>query len=216
MWKQCAEGLSGATCQTGSAQTFTWANALAHAEASTFANYTDWRLPNVKELSSLVEDCRVSRPSTRTASRTPRVRISGRVRPTPRFEPRVVRGLRPMADSPNTTNRSHALPRSSRARRTVILAADSDSVNPGSNPGPPANMQKAPSRGLLHVDSCPKAVGRHSHADVRGQGHLAARDCRPTQGPPESRRSAFPCRRAGPGPFGGKGLPPYARSARKP
>ena len=58
MWKQCAEGLSGATCQTGSAQSFTWANALAHAEASTFANYTDWRLPNVKELSSLVEDCR--------------------------------------------------------------------------------------------------------------------------------------------------------------
>jgi hypothetical protein len=60
MWKQCAEGLSGATCQTGSAQTFTWANALVHAEASTFASYIDWRLPNVKELSSLVEDCRVS------------------------------------------------------------------------------------------------------------------------------------------------------------
>lgn len=58
MWKQCAEGLSGATCQTGSAQTFTWANALIHAETSAFANYTDWRLPNVKELSSLVEDCR--------------------------------------------------------------------------------------------------------------------------------------------------------------
>lgn len=60
MWKQCAEGLSGVTCQTGSAQTFTWSNALARAEASTFAGYTDWRLPNVKELSSLVEDCRRS------------------------------------------------------------------------------------------------------------------------------------------------------------
>ena len=57
-WKQCAEGLSGATCQTGTALSFTWANALAHAEASTFASDTDWRLPNVKELSSLVEDCR--------------------------------------------------------------------------------------------------------------------------------------------------------------
>ena len=65
MWKQCAEGLSGASCQTGSVQTFTWANALAHAEASTFAGYTDWRLPNVKELASLVEDCRVS-PSINT------------------------------------------------------------------------------------------------------------------------------------------------------
>ena len=60
MWKQCAEGLSGGTCQTGSFQTFTWANALAHVEGSTFASHTDWRLPNVKELSSLVEECRVS------------------------------------------------------------------------------------------------------------------------------------------------------------
>ena len=58
-WKQYATGLSGATCQTGSAHTFSWAQALAHAEVSTFANYTDWRLPSVKELSSLVEDCRV-------------------------------------------------------------------------------------------------------------------------------------------------------------
>ena len=65
MWKQCAEGLTGTNCQIGSAQTFTWANALAHAEASTFANYTDWRLPNVKELRSLVEECRLS-PSINT------------------------------------------------------------------------------------------------------------------------------------------------------
>jgi len=65
MWKQCAEGLSGTNCQTGSAQSFTWANALARADASTFANYTDWRLPNVKELSSLVEECRSS-PSINT------------------------------------------------------------------------------------------------------------------------------------------------------
>jgi len=58
MWKQCAEGLSGTNCQIGSAQNFTWADALARAKASTFANYADWRLPNVKELSSLVEECR--------------------------------------------------------------------------------------------------------------------------------------------------------------
>jgi len=58
MWKQCVEGLSGASCQTGSEQSFAWADALAHAEASTFASHNDWRLPNVKELSSLVEVCR--------------------------------------------------------------------------------------------------------------------------------------------------------------
>ena len=59
MWKQCAEGLSDATCQTGSAQTFPWRSSLAQAEAGAFAEYSDWRLPNAKELLSLVEACRV-------------------------------------------------------------------------------------------------------------------------------------------------------------
>lgn len=58
MWKQCAEGLDGAGCETGALQTFTWREALALADTSTFGGYTDWRLPNVKELFSLVEDCR--------------------------------------------------------------------------------------------------------------------------------------------------------------
>jgi len=58
MWKKCAEGFSGAACQTGASEIYSWADALAHAEASTFANHSDWRLPNVKELSSLVEECR--------------------------------------------------------------------------------------------------------------------------------------------------------------
>ena len=58
MWKQCNEGLSGATCEIGSSLLLNWDEALALAEASTFAGYSDWRLPNVKELSSLVEECR--------------------------------------------------------------------------------------------------------------------------------------------------------------
>ena len=58
MWKQCTEGLSGAGCETGSAQTFMWGQALTEAKSSTFANYSDWRLPNIKELASLIEDCR--------------------------------------------------------------------------------------------------------------------------------------------------------------
>lgn len=57
MWKQCAEGLSGATCATGSAQGFTWANALSYAEGSTFGNHADWRLPSRDELHGLVETC---------------------------------------------------------------------------------------------------------------------------------------------------------------
>ena len=55
MWKRCAEGLSGTDCATGSVETHRWQQALELAPLSNFAGYTDWRLPNIKELSSLVE-----------------------------------------------------------------------------------------------------------------------------------------------------------------
>ncbi len=59
MWKRCSEGQNwdGSTC-TGTANSYTWRQALAAASTSSFADYTDWRLPNVKELRSLVEECR--------------------------------------------------------------------------------------------------------------------------------------------------------------
>jgi hypothetical protein len=58
MWKRCAEGQTwdGATC-TGGASNFNWQNALAAAANLTFAGYSDWRLPNVKELQTIVEYC---------------------------------------------------------------------------------------------------------------------------------------------------------------
>jgi hypothetical protein len=56
MWKHCTEGLSGPTCSGGSALSLYWSPALSAATASTFAGYTDWRLPNKKELESLVDD----------------------------------------------------------------------------------------------------------------------------------------------------------------
>jgi len=59
MWKQCPEGLSGAGCATGTAATYTWQGALQAAEslnaAGGFAGFTDWRVPNIKELHSIVE-----------------------------------------------------------------------------------------------------------------------------------------------------------------
>ena len=59
MWKQCIEGLSGAGCVTGTATTFTWQGALQAAQALNvaggFAGHTDWRVPNQKELNSIVE-----------------------------------------------------------------------------------------------------------------------------------------------------------------
>ena len=56
MWAQCAEGLSGSACTVGEAANFTWEEALIRARDSGLAGYTDWRLPNLKELFSMVEE----------------------------------------------------------------------------------------------------------------------------------------------------------------
>jgi hypothetical protein len=45
MWQQADDGIAR-----------TWEQALAHCEGSTLANRTDWRLPNVRELASIVDD----------------------------------------------------------------------------------------------------------------------------------------------------------------
>jgi len=57
MWKRCLEGqtLSAGAC-TGAPTIYVWTDALAAARASTFAGHDDWRLPNAKELFSIVED----------------------------------------------------------------------------------------------------------------------------------------------------------------
>uniref|UniRef100_UPI004056AAD6 Lcl C-terminal domain-containing protein n=1 Tax=Candidatus Electronema sp. TaxID=2698783 RepID=UPI004056AAD6 len=57
MWKRCPEGYtytSPNTCTAGATATYTWSVALTLP--ATFATYTDWRLPNVKELQSIVEE----------------------------------------------------------------------------------------------------------------------------------------------------------------
>jgi hypothetical protein len=60
MWKKCAEGQTGSNCENGSAAGFTWQGALHQPRMINngpgFAGYHDWRLPNVKELRSIVEE----------------------------------------------------------------------------------------------------------------------------------------------------------------
>ena len=55
IWRRCAEGMqvSGGTC-TGTAQTYTHEAALQRAAAVA----SPWRLPNIKELSSIVDKSR--------------------------------------------------------------------------------------------------------------------------------------------------------------
>ena len=57
MWDKCPNGQTANDCSGGSAFRFTWANALARPIALNSINYkghNDWRLPNIRELESLV------------------------------------------------------------------------------------------------------------------------------------------------------------------
>ncbi|MCF6262957.1 MAG: DUF1566 domain-containing protein [Xanthomonadales bacterium] len=56
MWKRCSEGLSGENCETGIPFLRGWSAALAIPQTlnlTGFAEYTDWRLPNIEELRSI-------------------------------------------------------------------------------------------------------------------------------------------------------------------
>jgi hypothetical protein len=55
VWQKCSAGLSGTDCATGSAATYTWANAVSYCDSLDFAGRTDWRLPNVNELKSITD-----------------------------------------------------------------------------------------------------------------------------------------------------------------
>ena len=55
IWKQCPQGLSGESCNIGEIAGHTWKDALKIAEQEHFAGQTDWRLPDLPELLSIVE-----------------------------------------------------------------------------------------------------------------------------------------------------------------
>ena len=60
MWQQCSLGQDGEASCEGVATEMTWQQALQAAadlnSAGGFAGHSDWRLPNVKELRSLVDE----------------------------------------------------------------------------------------------------------------------------------------------------------------
>ena len=60
MWKQCLEGAEKDNCRMNLPSNFTWQEALQQPGAVNakggFAGYQDWRLPNIDELHSIVEE----------------------------------------------------------------------------------------------------------------------------------------------------------------
>jgi hypothetical protein len=62
-WQGCAAGLTGSPCAGGTVGTYTWTNALGYCAGLNWGGHQDWRLPNAKELGSIVNE-RTSSPAT--------------------------------------------------------------------------------------------------------------------------------------------------------
>lgn len=66
MWSRCTVGMQWdaveKTCVDEFNNWYTWDLAISEAEQSTFAHFNDWRVPNIKELASIIESA-CSRPA---------------------------------------------------------------------------------------------------------------------------------------------------------
>ncbi|MGI9317317.1 MAG: DUF1566 domain-containing protein [bacterium] len=57
MWARCLLGQSGDRCEGGIGSQLSWVDALNSARGSEHAGFTNWRLPKLEELQTLVENC---------------------------------------------------------------------------------------------------------------------------------------------------------------
>jgi hypothetical protein len=61
IWQQCPPNLSTIGCG-GSMMTYTWVDAISYCEGLSLGGRSDWRLPNVNELRSILDITKVSSP----------------------------------------------------------------------------------------------------------------------------------------------------------
>ena len=65
VWQKCSAGL-GTTlgnCSTGSISSYTWSSAISYCEGLTLGGRSDWRLPNINELGSIIDFTKSSNPT---------------------------------------------------------------------------------------------------------------------------------------------------------
>ena len=57
IWQKCSAGLGTTVgnCSTGSISSYNWSNSISYCEALTLGNRSDWRLPNINELGSIID-----------------------------------------------------------------------------------------------------------------------------------------------------------------
>jgi hypothetical protein len=55
MWQKCIVGATGVNCLATNGTGYDWQGALNEAQTSNFAGYNDWRVPNIKEIASIIE-----------------------------------------------------------------------------------------------------------------------------------------------------------------
>ncbi|MDX1960359.1 MAG: DUF1566 domain-containing protein, partial [Leptospiraceae bacterium] len=67
VWQKCSAGLSGTTCTTGSAGTYSWTNALNYCNSMSLASRS-WRLPSANELRTIIDLTRTSSPTINTTA----------------------------------------------------------------------------------------------------------------------------------------------------
>jgi hypothetical protein len=62
VWQGCSKGQVGDSC-AGTSTTSDWQSALSYCDGLSWGGYDDWRLPNVSELQSIVDNRRTAVPS---------------------------------------------------------------------------------------------------------------------------------------------------------
>lgn len=75
VWQKCSAGLSGGSCTTGTVSKPNWASAISYCNTLNYAGRS-WRLPSVKELSSIVDISSTSSTLTVNSSLFPNTKNS--------------------------------------------------------------------------------------------------------------------------------------------